>query len=149
MKITLVPCDTDEPEVILKYKTLDDDMLHILSFLKSQSQKVLAFKERTQTLLLIPSDILYCESVDDKVFLYCDDDVYQTPLSLLELENQYSSLGFFRISKSMVINLNRITKLSSCASGKIHALLANNETVIVSRHYAPLLRQTLLTSHKN
>lgn len=145
MKITIEYQETDENEVILRCPSLDDEMLHILSFLKAHLHKIVAFKERTELTLLSPSDILYCESVDDKVFVYCEADIFQTALNLLELETQYTNCGFFRISKSMVINLGSIQHLKSCASGKIKALLSNGETVIVSRHYAPLLREKLMS----
>ncbi len=143
MKITIEHTDTEENEIVLRCKTIDDEMLHILSFLKSRSQKLYAFKEKNELILLSPDSVLYCESVDDKVFLYCKDDVYETALNLAELETQHSNIGFCRISKCMVVNLNRISKLKSCSSGKIEALMKNGEKVIVSRHYAPILRNKL------
>lgn len=143
MKITVDHMDIEESEIILRCKSIDDEMLHILSFLKSRSQKLCAFKDRNELILLSPEDIYYCESVDEKVFLYCKNDVYQTALNLAEIENSYSSVGFSRISKSMIVNLYKIKKLRSCTSGRIEVLMKNNEKIIVSRHYAPILRQKL------
>lgn len=86
-------------------------MLHILSLLKSRSQKVCVFKDKNELILLSPDTLYYCESVDEKVFIYCKNDIYQSTFNLSKLENTYSSIGFLRISKSMVINLHKIKKI--------------------------------------
>ncbi|VYU35367.1 LytTR family transcriptional regulator [Clostridium tertium] len=143
MKITVQHMDIEENEIVLKCKSIDDEMLHILSFLKSRSQKLCVFKEKNELILLSPDSAYYCESVDEKTFIYCEDDVYQTALNLLELENSYSSVGFLRISKSMIVNLYKIKKLKSYTSGRIEVIMKNDEKIIVSRHYAPMLRQKL------
>ncbi|MGL5150831.1 MAG: LytTR family DNA-binding domain-containing protein [Clostridium sp.] len=143
MKITVEHMDIDENEIILRCKSIDDEMLHILSFLKSRTQKLCAFKDKNELIFLSPDSILYCESVDEKVFLYSEHEVYQTALNLAELENNYSSVGFVRISKSMVVNLHKIEKLRSFTSGRIEVIMKNHERIIVSRHYAPILRQKL------
>lgn len=143
MKITVEHIDADENEIVLRCKSIDDEMLHILSFLKSRTQKLCCFKDKGEIILLTPDSILYCEAVDDKVFLYGVNEVYQSALNLGELESSYSSVGFLRISKSMVVNLHKIRKLKSLTSGRIEVIMQNDEKIIVSRHYAPILRQKL------
>lgn len=143
MKITVEHVDIEENEIVLRCKSIDDEMLHILSFLKSRSQKLCAFKDKNELILLSPDTVYYCESVDEKVFLYCENNVYETALNLSELENNYSSIGFLRVSKSMVVNLNKIKRLKSYTSGRIEVHMNNDEKIIVSRHYAPILRQKL------
>ena len=68
---------------------------------------------------------------------------YQTALTLAELEGRYGELGYLRVSKSAVINLHRIRSLKSRTGGRIEASLENGERLVVSRHYAPLLRERL------
>lgn len=143
MKITVQHCDTDENEIILKCKSIDEEILHILGFLKSRTQKICAWQEKHKLEFLSPEDILYAESVDEKIFLYCENMIYQTTFNLGELEASYEDVGFCRISKSMVVNLHHISSLRSCAAGRIEAKIKNEEKVIVSRHYAPILRQRL------
>lgn len=143
MKITVENMNIEENEIVLRCKSIDDEMLHILSFLKSRSQKLCAFKNRDELILLSPDAVYYCESVDQKVFLYCENNLYETALNLAELENNYSSVGFLRISKSMIVNLYKIKRLKSYTSGRIEVVMKNDEKIIVSRHYAPILRQKL------
>ncbi|MPN47064.1 hypothetical protein SDC9_194664 [bioreactor metagenome] len=95
------------------------------------------------TILLSPATVLYAESVEENTFLYCKKVVYQTPLTLAELELRCSALGFQRVSRTMVANLHRIHSLKSCAAARIEATMENGERIMVSRHYAPLLKERL------
>lgn len=64
MKITVEHHDTlQENEVILRCKTLDEEMLSIISMLKSQAQRLCAWEEdgEKELIFLSPSEILYGE----------------------------------------------------------------------------------------
>lgn len=87
--------------------------------------------------------MLYAESVEERTWLYCAQAVWRTALTLTELEARYEAVGFCRVSRAMVVNLHRIRTLKSCAGSRIQATLANGETVVISRRYAPLLRERL------
>ena len=96
MKISVEHAPLEENEVILRCSNLDQEMLWVLSILRSGLQKLCAWDERREVTLLSPSEVVYCESVDDHTFLYTSAAVYQTALSLAELEGRYGSLGLFR-----------------------------------------------------
>ena len=123
MKISVEHAPLEENEVILRCSNLDQEMLWVLSILRSGLQKLCAWDERREVTLLSPSEVVYCESVDDHTFLYTSAAVYQTALSLAELEGRYGELGYLRVSKSAVINLHRIRSLKSRTSGRIEASL--------------------------
>ena len=143
MKITVEHVPLEENEVILRCPHLDQEMLWVLSALRSGLQKLCAWDDRCQVTLLSPGEVVYCESVDDRTFLYTPAAVYQTALSLAELEGRYGSLGFFRAGKSSIVNLHRVRALKSQPGGRIEVTLETGEKLVVSRHYAPLLRERL------
>ncbi len=87
--------------------------------------------------------MVYCETVEERIFVYTSQTMYQTALGLGELESRYGSLGFFRTSKSALVNLHHIRSLKSWAAGRIEATLETGERLMVSRHYSPLLRERL------
>ena len=63
---------------------------------------------------------------------------YDSTVSVVEI------YGMKQIQKIPVgINLHRIRSLKSRTSGRIEASLENGERLVVSRHYAPLLRERL------
>ncbi len=143
MKIRIEHAPLEENEVILRCTQLDDEMLRVLSLLRSGMQKLLVWNEQRETLPLSVSEVVYCETVDEKTFVYTHDRMYQTALSLAELEDRWSDLGLFRAGKSTVVNLHEIRKLKNCGAGRIEALLSTGERLMISRHYAPMLRERL------
>ena len=143
MKITVEHCDTPENEVILRCRELDDKMLHVLALLRSGMQTLCAFTENREAVFLSPQEVMYAESVEERTWLYCEGAVWRTALTLAELESRYESLGFCRVSRSMVVNLHGIRQLKSCAGSRIEAIMRNGEKVMISRHYGPLLRERL------
>jgi len=143
MKIRIEQTSLEENEVILRCAQLDDEMLRVLSLLRSGMQKLLVWNEQRETLPLSVSKVVYCETVEEKTFVYTHDGIYQTALSLAELEDRWGDLGLFRAGKSSVMNLHEIQKLKNCGSGRIEALLTTGEKMIISRRYAPMLRERL------
>lgn len=144
MKITVEHGDYAENEIVLRCARLDEEMLEVLSMLKAREQKIGAWQESPDDLrFLSPTEVLYAEAVEDKTFLYTREQTYRSPMGLSELEARYETAGFCRIGKSTVVNLNGIETLKSCPGRRILAGLHGGERLIVSRHYAPLLRQRL------
>lgn len=143
MKITVEHCETPENEVVLRCREVDAEMLWVLSLLRSGLQRLCVWDENRETTLLSPREVVYCESVDERTFVYTGASVFQTALNLAELEDRYSELGLFRAGKSAVVNLHHIRSLKSRPGGRIEAVLETGEKLMVSRHYAPLLRERL------
>ena len=143
MKIRIEHAPLEENEVILRCTQLDDEMLRVLSLLRSGMQKILVWNEHREMLPLSVSKVVYCETVEEKTFVYTHDGIYQTALSLAELEDRWGDLGLFRAGKSSVVNLHEIQKLKNCGSGRIEALLTTGEKMVISRRYTPILRERL------
>ncbi|NLG04288.1 MAG: hypothetical protein GX567_10750 [Clostridia bacterium] len=86
-------------------------------------------------------DVYYFEAVDNRVFLYCQDEVYETKNKLYEVETLYDS--YFRASKSVVLNIDQIDSIKPSLSGRFRATLLNGEEVEISRQYVPVLKNKL------
>jgi len=142
LKITVEHVDCEENEVVLRCKNIDDEMLEILSILKEQSLKLPARKDGNIT-MLTPREILYADAVDNKVFLYTGDYVYETSETLQLIESKFINFGFLRIGKSQVVNLQHVRNLKNLLNSRVELTLNNNERLIVSRHYAQLLKNRL------
>ena len=88
-------------------------------------------------------DLFYAESVDDRVFLYTAADSYEIRMKLYELEDLLKTKSVLRVSKSMIVNLMKITSVRPALNGRFAAILKNGEEVIISRKYVPELKQVL------
>ncbi|MCM1466001.1 MAG: LytTR family transcriptional regulator [Bacteroidales bacterium] len=89
------------------------------------------------------SDVFYMEGVDNKVFIYCAKQVYETHQKLYELEEALKEKYFLRVSKSVLLNLMKIESIKPSLNGRFTAVFQNGEQVIVSRKYVPELKKAL------
>ncbi|KGE16368.1 LytTR family DNA-binding domain-containing protein [Paenibacillus wynnii] len=143
MKITIenIPVGS-EPEIIIRCNEPDDSLLQLIYSLTSTHRKLIGFTD-LQTHIINPKDVFYFESVDHKVFIYCQEKVYESRLKLYEIELDYENWDFFRASKSTVLNIGKIKSISPILYGRFEALLQNGEKVFISRQYVPVLKKKL------
>ena len=87
--------------------------------------------------------MFYIEGVDNKVFIYCEKQVYETRQKLYELEDALKEKHFLRVSKSALVNLMKIKSIKPSLNGRFTAVLQNGEQIIVSRKYVPELKKAL------
>lgn len=142
MKITIeTPKPNEEDEIIVRCKKVDENLMKVLYQLKDEN-RVTAYMER-DIVKLFPKDIYYFECVDNKVFACCEKQVFDVRLKLYEIEQTLSDNDFIRISKSVVVNLNRIMSVAPMFNGRFEARLQNGEKIIISRQYVPSLKKAL------
>jgi DNA-binding LytR/AlgR family response regulator len=143
MKITIenIPVGS-EPEIIIKCNEPDESLLQLIYSIKSTPKKLIGFTDLKMH-IVNPKDVFYFESVDNKVFIYCKEKVFESKLKLYEIEAQYENLGFFRASKSTILNIGKIESVSPVFYGKLEALLQNGEKVFISRQYVSIFKKKL------
>lgn len=143
MKITILDKEnpSEEDEIIIKCSSLDESIIKLLNALKHGKDKISVYKDST-IILLDYSEILYFESVDDRVFAYTNNQVYESRQKLYQLEEELPS-SFLRANKAVIVNVNKIENLSPDFSGRIEAILSNDCRVIFSRMYVPVLKKYL------
>ena len=132
----------DEPEIIIHCREVNRQVNDIISLLEMKKKKLAGYIEGEEH-VIDPSNILYFESVDGTVFIYIKEQVYRSNYTLNEIEATYYNIGYFRSSKSTIVNIHKIKSLKSEWGNRIDALLTNGEHVIISRHYAKELRTIL------
>ena len=142
MKIDIKKIDEGEESIVIRYKELTSPVDKIISILDNSQNKIWG-RVDDQSIAVGLSDILYLESVDDKVFAYTKDKVLKIDGSLQSFMLIVNDDTFFRCSKSMVINVNRVISLKSLSSNRIDATLEGGEHIMISRRYASEFRRLL------
>ncbi|MGN0586910.1 MAG: LytTR family DNA-binding domain-containing protein [Oscillospiraceae bacterium] len=143
MKITIeTPENGAEDEIIIRCAALDEELMELISALYEGRSGITAYGDGGITKLK-PRDIFYFESVDSKVFAYCEKQVYEVKRKLYELEEDYAHTDFLRISKSVILNVAKIERLTPKLNGRFEALLQNGEKTVISRQYVPVLKKKL------
>ncbi|WP_026527658.1 LytTR family DNA-binding domain-containing protein [Butyrivibrio sp. VCD2006] len=123
------------------YKT-DSRVQDIVRFVKAREGSIEAVLEEKHYQLPI-TDIYYIEAVDDKTFIYMKKDCYEARKRLYEFESILSEREFARISKSVVVNLMKVSSIKPALNGRFMCMLANGEKVIISRKYVPDVKKKL------
>ncbi|MCM0649085.1 LytTR family transcriptional regulator DNA-binding domain-containing protein [Clostridium swellfunianum] len=134
--------DNLETEIVIKCKAVNEEIQRLILLLKSSEERILGIMDNANQ-FIEPKDIFYFESVDKKTFMYTEKQVLETPFRLYELEEKLGNLDFFRASKSTIINISKIKKLSPKFNGRLEALLENHEKLIISRQYVPIIKEIL------
>lgn len=144
MKVSLEQITNGAEEVIIKYKNMTEQIEGIVNYVNHLEDKPRLFVVKDgEQFVIAPQNVIYMESVDGVTYLYTSEEVYRTNLSLAAAEAAYIEEGYFRCSKSMVINIYRIEKLKSQSGNRIDAMMDNGEHVMISRRYAKELRRIL------
>ena len=142
MKYTIEQISQGEDELILRYQRLNEEIEEIMHCIRLPQIKLIGNVNGTQV-VIDKLHILYIECVDRKTFVYTDDDVIQVDFSLSQLETILNTVNFFRCSKSMIINIDKIAHIKSLASNRIDAAMCSGEHIIISRTYASDFRKRL------
>lgn len=142
MRYTIHKITEGEDELILNYKKMDSDVESILAFMEKRKKRIVG-KCDGEKIVFSPEDILYVEKVDDKTFAYTEERVIQLDVSLYSVELILGDENYFRCSKSMIVNINKVEKLKSLSSNRIDATMVNGEHIMISRTYASDFRKRL------
>ena len=143
MEITVKKIGEAEKEYIeIGCHRKDERIDEIIRFIRSREGILKGTKEERQYSIALP-DILYIEAVDEKTFIYLENDCYESGRRLYEFDEALASRNFARISKSVVVNLMKITSIKPSLNGRFSCVLTNGEQVIISRKYVPDIREKL------
>ena len=131
-----------EESLTLNYVSESPEVERILRFMQAETPK-LTGRAEDHTVVVSPDDILYAESVDEKTFVYTDKEAVKVDLSLNALVGFLADDYFFRCSKSMIVNVRKVSRLKSLSSNRIDCMLENGEHIMISRTYASDFRKLL------
>ena len=102
-----------------------------------------AGKKEGETFFISLKDIFYFESVDGSIFFYTEEDTYEAAARLYKIEEWVQNLKFARISKTVIVNLNKMKSIKQAEHSRLVATLINGEKIVVSRQYVPEIKKKL------
>lgn len=141
MNIEIVEHEKDL-QVIIQCQQINEQVTRLKSHIELFENKIQG-KMDNKVCYVKSVDVLYFESVDNRVFLYTEDNVMEVKQRLYELELMLSGKDFIRISKSLIVNINKISTLKPEINRTILATMCNGERLSVSRKYVKSFRSML------
>ena len=142
MDIQIVENMKEILQVVINCRQIDDEVLRLKCHIELFDKK-LQTKKDNELHFINSFDVLYFESVDNRTFLYTEDDVLEIKQRLYELEVILSDKDFIRISKSQIVNINKIKSLKPELNRTILATMCNGEHLYISRKYVQAIRNML------
>lgn len=142
MKTRIELISENQPEeIVVRCYQITDEIQNLISFIEND-KKIIGYKRGTAYPLKM-TDIYYFEIVDQKAFIYCEKEIYESKMKLYEFEHETDGTSFFRASKSFIINADKIDSIKPSLSGRFEVILTNKEKIIVSRQYVRVLKHKI------
>ena len=143
MLIKILRIARSEPEELeIRCYEETEEVKDIVTFVKSRQGKLTGSYEGKRYEIPV-ADVYYVEAVDNAVFIYGQEKVYEAKQKLYELEEILKEKYFLRVSKSVVLNLMKIKSIKPALNGRYSAILHNGEEIIISRKYVARLKSAL------
>lgn len=142
MKITILENEHQaEVEVVIHCKENNEQVARLVASISGIDRRLAGIKDG-KTFILNSDEILYFDSVDKKTFAYTQTDIYEIGLRLYELEERLPR-HFFRASKAIIINIDKIKSICPDFGGRLEVTLVSDERLVVSRQYSHDLKSKL------
>lgn len=131
-----------ETEIHILCKENDEYIKKLTEYL-TEKQITITGKIENEYVKIPSNDIYYFECVDNRTYIYCEKDVYQSSMKLYELEEKLSVTRFTRINKSCIMNIKKLEKVKGQINGRLLATLYNGEKLIINRSYVADVKRKL------
>ncbi len=126
--------DCKETEIKITCNLMDERLSRLIEQIRLFSFSVTGTKDGVASMIPL-EQIFYFDSVENKTYLYVEKDVYQCDKKLYELEQLLKETTFVRISKSCILNAEKVIEVKAQLNGRLEVKLLNLEKVLVSKHY--------------
>lgn len=129
----------EEESITIIARDGNEKVKKVLEILESDNDLILSLDNKN--IKLPASAVYYIESMDFKTYVYAEKEVYLSRLRLYEIEGVLPQADFLRINRQSILNLRKIASVASAGGGRIEVYLKSGDRLIVSRQYAPLLKE--------
>ena len=143
MKVTIIEdSNIKETEISIVCTKMSSEINDIISRISAVGLTI-AGKKEEETFLIPIEDIFYFESVDGKIFFYTENEIYEAMVKLYKIEEGLKNLQFSRISKTVIVNLDKMLSIRKAENSRLVATLVNQEKLVVSRQYVLEIKKKL------
>lgn len=139
----------EETSITIQTNEWTEELDRLLAFIKSETPKRLFGIEGEQTILLDPGKIDFIYSENRKVYAAIDNRRLEIRLKLYEVEEMLSQHHFMRFSKSVIGNIDRITRFELSFNGNLCVYFQSGNKEYITRKYVTKVKNKLMTGGKS
>ena len=143
MKLQIEQIPTlEETEILIKCKEIDSKINKISNYIRTSYITLIGRIDGEQFIINL-DDIFYFEAVENKVFAYVEKEVYEVNYKIQELVEMLLRTSFVQTARTIILNINKIEKVSTLVNGRISAVLINGEKMIITRVFSHAFKNKL------
>ncbi|MEG0775814.1 LytTR family DNA-binding domain-containing protein [Clostridium sp.] len=142
MKIDIdINKDYEETTIIIKAPELTSEIMELMQKLKNTKSKSIVGNDNQKMYILNPKDILLFYSEEQRVKADTINGCYEIKQKLYELEEELYELGFIRISKFAIANVNKIKDIEMFFNGSLVVNFINGRQEVISRRFVSKVKE--------
>lgn len=139
----IIKSELKEPQVVIYTNEVTDEIQNIAHRISSSQNKVLTGTKNKKVFLIKNEDIYCFYSENQKIYAKTDKDNLEVKLRLYEIEKIYEGTSFIRISKSCIVNIDKVKSLDISYAGTIEIIFKNGYREFVSRRFISKIKKYL------
>ncbi|GAA0732529.1 LytTR family DNA-binding domain-containing protein [Clostridium oceanicum] len=139
----IIKSELKEPQVVIYTNEVTDEIQNIAHRISSFQNKVLTGTKNKKVFLIKNEDIYCFYSENQKIYAKTDKDNLEVKLRLYEIEKIYEGTSFIRISKSCIVNIDKVKSLDISYAGTIEIIFKNGYKEFVSRRFISKIKKYL------
>ncbi|MGN7296101.1 LytTR family DNA-binding domain-containing protein [Ferdinandcohnia sp. SAFN-114] len=133
----------EETRITIEGPELDENIQELIDFISGREQQFLVGKKGDMQHILKPDDVHYFHTVNENVIAITQADSFILKEKLYELEAMLPTKKFIRISKSVIANLNQLSRFEASFNGTLCVYFKSGKKEYVSRTYVPTIKEVL------
>lgn len=136
-----ISADVDEPYAVIYTNKITSEIQRLTSAFELEKSIITAM-DNERIVILQPNEIYMIRIENEQAVLYCNKKKYSSGRRLYDFESQLGK-DFMRISKSTLINLEKIDSVEPSFNGMMCLMLKNGCKDYISRKYLPGFKKYL------
>ncbi|MCO0601265.1 LytTR family transcriptional regulator DNA-binding domain-containing protein [Peribacillus butanolivorans] len=132
-----------ETRVTIEGPELDENIQELIDCIYGREQQFLIGKKGEMQHILKPDDIHYFHTENDHIIAVTETDSFILKEKLYELESMLPSKKFIRLSKSVIANLNQLSRFEALFNGTLCVYFKSGKKEYVTRTYVPAIKEAL------
>ena len=133
----------DNPKIVIYANKVDSEISNIIDGISSINQKFLKAYRDEKMYILHQNEIETIYSENGKIFIRCNNSIYNIKSRLYELELLLDKKIFLRISNSEIVNFNKVENIDFKIVGTLTINFKSGNKAYASRRYITKIKEFL------
>ena len=133
----------DNPKIVIYTNKVNTEISNIIDGISSINQKFLKAYKDEKMYILHQNEIETIYSESGKIYVRCNNEIYNIKNILYELEALLYKKIFVRISNSEIVNFNKVENIDFKIIGTLVLNFKSGNKAYASRRYIPKIKEFL------